>query len=187
MHSQAVQGGFTTPPIESARAFRSIMNAMAKPGQIFDLIRAVAPAPFSQAAATVVLTLCDPETPIALLGEHNTQITRDWVTFHTGAPITDATGAKFVFGTWTDMIPLDRFAIGDAQYPDRSASLIVDNATLENRGSILSGPGIQTQIEFSLPDTAVFKENARLFPLGLDFLFCSGNSIAGLPRSTKID
>jgi alpha-D-ribose 1-methylphosphonate 5-triphosphate synthase subunit PhnH len=143
------------------------------------------PAPLSVAAGVILLTLCDPETPLYLAPSHDRAEVRDWITFHTGAPIVGAGQAAFALGHWDDL-PLGDFAIGTSEYPDRSATLIVDNWALANHGATLTGPGIETTAHLSLPDLAAFQANRRLFPLGLDFLFTDGDRLAGLPRTTRV-
>jgi len=182
----AFGGGFADPAIEAARAFRAAMNVMAKPGEIRTLDTAVPPAPLSAAAGTLLLTLCDPETGVYLAGPCDTAEVRGWLAFHTGAPVVPAAEADFAVGTWDDLQPIDRFRIGEGEYPDRSATLIVEMAALETEGAALRGPGIKEVAHLSLPDLAAFQGNAMLYPLGLDFFFTCGGRVAALPRSTQV-
>mgnify|MGYP005993642369 CR=1 FL=1 len=185
MQAQLLEGGFADHPIESSHAFRAVMTAMARPGEITQVAGARAPAPMSVAAAVLVLTLCDPETPIYLGAGHDTQQLRDWITFHTGAPFAPAQDAMFALGTW-EGLPLSDLPLGTAQYPDRSATLIVETLTLINDGAVLCGPGIKGEAALSLPDTTAFQKNAAHFPLGLDFIFTCGDRLAALPRTTRV-
>lgn len=185
MDGQALEGGFADPPREAAFAFRAVMNALARPGQIETLGGAVPPAPLSVAAGVALLVLCDPDTPVWLGGAHDCAAVRDWIAFHTGAPLAAPEDAMFAIGTW-DTLPLERFALGTPQYPDRSATLIVETPTLESSGAALRGPGIKDVAYLSLPEEAAFQANATLFPLGLDFLFTCEARIAGLPRTTRV-
>lgn len=184
--TDALTGGFADAPTEAARAFRAAMNAMAFPGRIQPITGGQGPAPLSPAAATLLLTLCDPETPLYLAGAHDTQAVRDWVTFHTGAPLAGASEAMFAVGNWDALQPVSAFAIGTSEYPDRSATLIVESAALEQAGSTLTGPGIKETAAFSLPEPEVFAANAARFPLGWDAYFTCGDRLAALPRSTKV-
>ena len=178
--------GFDDPARDGARAFRQVLDAMAHPGRIVALDGVVAPAPCSPAAAVVLLTLVDATTPLHLAGAHDCAALRDWVAFHTGAPLVDAAQASFALGRWDALGPLATYAQGSAEYPDRSATLIVEMHALQNDGARLTGPGIETQAFLSLPDMPALVENAARFPLGLDVLFTSGPRLAALPRSTKI-
>jgi alpha-D-ribose 1-methylphosphonate 5-triphosphate synthase subunit PhnH len=56
---------FADPVFESQATFRSVLHAMASPGQIVDAGEALAPpAPLGRAAAAALLTLADFETPL---------------------------------------------------------------------------------------------------------------------------
>ena len=88
MQSEALIGGFKDPAIQSAHAFRSVMEAMARPGTVQEISGAVPPAPMSPAAGAVLLTLCDTETPVYLAGALDCDAVRSWLAFHTGAPLT---------------------------------------------------------------------------------------------------
>ncbi len=185
MSVAALEGGFRDGPIDAAHAFRAVMNAMARPGQIQSVAGVRPPAPLSVAAGVVVLTLCDPDTPIYLTPSYDTPAVRDWITFHTGAPLAAPGQAAFALGPW-DELPIGEFSIGTPEYPDRSATLIVEMPKLANEGCVLTGPGIKDETFLGLPDPSAFQTNALIFPLGLDFLFTCGDRLAGLPRSTKV-
>lgn len=188
MQTQATQfaGGFSDAPIDSSHAFRAAMTVMARPGEIRTLTGAQAPAPLSEAAATLLLTLCDSETGVYLAGGADTPDVRQWLTFHTGAPLVDAAHADFAVGAWTDLQPIKAYRIGTSEYPDRSATLIVECPQLLQSGAVLSGPGIKDTAHLNLPDISAFHSNSMLYPLGLDFFFTSRTQVAALPRSTQI-
>ena len=187
MDAASLSGGFANAPIEAARAFRAAMTAMARPGTIVAAEGAAGPAPLSRAAATILLTLADAETPVHLAGSWDAPVIRDWLTFHCAAPLVDARRAMFALGDWASLAPLHRFAIGSPEYPDRSATLIVEMAALDAAGARLAGPGIETAAALSLPEVAAFQANRALFPLGLDFYFCAGDRLAALPRTTSVE
>lgn len=181
-----LQGGFADAAPDAARAFRAAMTAMARPGTIVDMAGAMPPAPISVAAATLLLTLADRETPLYLAGRHDTPEMRAWLTFHTSAPLVAAADAMFALGDWATLQPLDGYAIGRADYPDRSATLIVECVDLSPDGAQLTGPGIKGSAQLSLPEVAAFQANAALYPLGLDFFFTAGTQLAALPRTSKV-
>ena len=187
MQTEALTGGFTTAPTQAAEAFRAVMRAMARPGTIEQIMGAEPPPPLSPAAGAVLLTLCDPETPLYLAGAVDTPMVRDWITFHTGAPLVERARASFALGPWQALLPLTDYPVGSAEYPDRSTTLIVKMPTLTQTGARLTGPGIETAAALSLPDIAAFQRNAALYPLGLDFLFTAGDHLAALPRSTRVE
>lgn len=186
MNSHVLEGGFARPAIQSAHAFRAVMDAMARPGTIQTVAGAVPPAPMSTAAGTVLLTLCDTDTPIHLAGEMDAPDIRNWIAFHTGAPISGPAKCSFALGTWDALMPLSDYPIGTPEYPDRSATLIVERPELAKTGAVLRGPGIETSVQLALPDEDALIANHQLFPLGLDFMFTAGDHIAALPRSTEV-
>ena len=178
--------GFADPARDAARVFRQVLDAMAHPGRIVTLTGVAAPAPCSPAAAAVLLTLVDSTTPLHLAATHDCESLRDWVRFHLGAPLVKPADAVFALGTWDALGPLSAYPVGSAEYPDRSATLIVDCAALTAAGARLTGPGIETEAWLSVPDVAALQANAALFPMGRDFLFTSDTQLAALPRSTRI-
>jgi len=186
MQAQTLSGGFADPAIASAAAFRQVMEAMARPGTIHRVTGAAPPAPLSPATGAVLLTLCDPDTPVHLAGALECDAVRAWVAFHTGAPVVGPSHCMFAVGGWGDLMPLNAYQIGTPQYPDRSATLIVQVERLEPHGATLSGPGIKDTHNLSLPETRAFQQNAGHFPLGLDFIFTSGDHVAALPRTTVV-
>lgn len=184
---QALTGGFANPALDSARAFRTIMQVMARPGRIDDLNGAEAPAPLSIAAGTLALVLLDQTTPLFLAPSHDTPLLRSWISFHTGAPFAAPEAAMFAIGDWDALQPITRFAIGTPEYPDRAATLIVEVPALANHGAHLSGPGIRDHAHLSLPDIAPLQANRAQFPLGLDLFLTCDQQVAGLPRSTTVE
>lgn len=186
MQAETLAGGFSNPAIGSAHAFRSVMEAMARPGTIRDIQGAVPPAPLSVAAGSVLLTLCDTDTPVYLADEADHDDVRAWLAFHTGAPLTGPSHAMFAVGDWDALMPLSSYPIGTPEYPDRSTTLIVECAKLGANGATLRGPGIKSEATLSLPETRAFQSNRAMFPLGLDFIFTCGDRLAALPRSTEV-
>jgi alpha-D-ribose 1-methylphosphonate 5-triphosphate synthase subunit PhnH len=187
MITDALTGGFVEASTQSARAFRAALEAMARPGSIWKVEGAAPPAPLSVAAGVLVLTLCDGTTPVYLGATLDQPALRDWITFHCGAPFTTAGEARFAIGSWDDLTPISRFAVGTPDYPDRSATLIVEMPTLSNTGPRLTGPGIDGKAALSLPETTAFQHNRTLFPQGFDTYLTCGNRLAGLPRSAVVE
>ena len=100
MHADALTGGFADPAIHAAHAFRAVMEAMARPGTVRDMSGATPPEPLSPATAAVLLTLCDSDTPVYIAGERDCDAVRQWLAFHTGAPLTGPSHCMFAVGTW---------------------------------------------------------------------------------------
>lgn len=186
MQAETLSGGFADPAIQAAHAFRSVMEAMARPGTLQDITGAEPPAPLSRAAGAVLLTLCDTDTPVYLAGAADCDAVRSWLAFHTGAPLAGPSHCMFAVGSWEALAPLSAYPVGTSEYPDRSATLIVECPALQAKGATLTGPGIKDRATLSLPEVAAFQANSALYPLGLDFILTSGDQVAALPRSTQI-
>ena len=186
MRMDALEGGFADAPREAAFAFRAAMTAMACPGRIHRLRGALPPAPMSPAAGTILLTLADADTPVHLSGAHDAPEIKRWLAFHTGASLAEPSRAVFAVGTWDALMPLDGYPVGTPEYPDRSATLIVERGALISEGSRLTGSGIEGSCALNLPDPAAHHANNMRFPLGVDIFFTCGDRIAALPRSTRI-
>jgi len=89
------------------------------------------------------------------------------------------------------MPPLDAFSNGEPDYPDRSATLVVQVATFSDSGLMFDGPGFAAPRGFSIaPPIADFEAqwhaNRAHFPCGVDLLFASDDAVAALPRSTNL-
>lgn len=187
LHDAALSGGFADPAPQAARAFREVLQALSRPAQPRDLALAAPPAPLSAAGGTVALVLLDRSTPVHLAGDYDTPALRDWLTFQTGAPLVGPDEAAFAIGDWSALAAiLDRLPLGDQEYPDRSATVIVDGKTA-GQPVTLSGPGLESPRAFSLPEPQFFAQNHARFPLGLDFFFTEAGRVTGLPRSTKVE
>lgn len=187
MRGEALIGGFSDAPVDAARAFRAALNVMARPGRIDQVSGARPPEPLSAGAGVLLLTLCDAETPVYLAGVADCAAVREWITFHTSAPFAGPQEAAFALGSWESLCPLETYRKGTPEYPDRSATLIVEMSDLKPDGARLTGPGIESMAALNLPEIAAFQENARQFPLGLDFFFTCKDHVAALPRTTRVE
>ena len=184
---------FPAPVLASQAAFRALMEALARPGTVKPLPpAAAAPSPLTATAAAVALTMLDYETPVWLDAPlaQRPQVA-DWVRLHTGARVTsDPREAAFAFIADPVHAPaFDGFSLGTPEYPDRSATLVLQ---VEDFGSgqrlLLAGPGIADVRSFSArPLPPDFQNriaaNRALFPRGVDVILVSPNAVAALPRS----
>ncbi|MBO6639630.1 MAG: phosphonate C-P lyase system protein PhnH [Roseitalea sp.] len=191
-----VTGGFDAPVFDAQSVFRALMDAMARPGTVQAIApRASAPSPLGPVAAALALTLCDVDTPVWLDAALATDgaIAR-WLGFHAGAPVTDdpAAAAFALIGDGPSLGSLDRFARGTHDYPDRSATLIVQVPDLAAGPALtLTGPGIKQSTALApsgLPArfTTLWADNNALFPCGIDMVLATPDAVAALPRTTRI-
>jgi len=189
-----LSGGFENAPAQCASVFRAILMATARPGTLHKITyRLAPPALLSPITAAVVLTLADQDTPLWLSSELSDEDVKTYVKFHTGAPLVKETASStYAVCTSTQRPDLSCLPIGTAEYPDRSATLILQiNEDLAPTQVILEGPGIEHKQSVSLPglDTEFWQfvqKNHQLFPCGLDFLFCLSSGVVACPRTSKV-
>jgi alpha-D-ribose 1-methylphosphonate 5-triphosphate synthase subunit PhnH len=194
--------GFSDPVLASQAVFRTVMEAMARPGSIAEVDVAMAPpAPLGIAAAALALALLDFETPFWLDPTLAAAPEIDgWLKFHTGAPRSaDAESAAFAFIAEPGAMPgFDAFCLGSIEYPDRSTTLVLEVGALTAQAAMterdafhLSGPGIKGSRSLAAsPLPADFAErmatNHALFPRGVDVVLTCGRRLAALPRSVQL-
>jgi alpha-D-ribose 1-methylphosphonate 5-triphosphate synthase subunit PhnH len=190
-----IQPAFADPVRESQMAFRKIMEAVARPGTRADFGPALEPpAGLGVAAATVALALLDFETLVWLDPALRGGEAEAWVRFHCGCPLTTETaGAAFAIVTDARTAPrLDAFNLGDARYPDRSTTVILQVESLDDgEAVILSGPGVRDTIAVApsgLPEDfwGQLQDNNSKFQFGVDVLIVSGQALTAVPRSSQI-
>ncbi len=187
--------GFVDQARDSARAFRLMLDAMARPGRILPIDTALeVPAPLLPSSAAICLSLCDYDTPLWLDESLRQTQVLDYLRFHTGAP-TEADMKRASFLLCTPESALDTLAEanrGSAEYPDASATLIVQVPKLAAGDRlILKGPGIDGETDFRTLGLGerfwdAMADNHQLFPLGADVFFAAPAKMAALPRSTHI-
>ena len=188
--SAPLTAGFAKPVRDSQQCFRALLDAMARPGRIHGLAGVIPPAPLCAAAAAVLLTLVDQETPFWL--DPAAANARDWIAFHCGAPAErDPARAAFAFAL--GLPDLTRFSLGTHEAPETSATILVQIPALTGgRPHRLRGPGLRDSAILApagLPDDFVlrWRQNRVLFPGGTDLILCAGDAIAALPRTVEIE
>ncbi len=171
------------------------MNAIAWPGVIKKVdTLSVPPEPLTAVTADCLLTLVDFDTPVWLDHRARTDEVSAYLRFHAGCPIVDAPerAAFAVIADPQSMPSLAVFAQGTAEYPDRSATVIVQTGALSSdEGVTFRGPGIASRRVFSaagISETvwADIERNHQGFPLGVDVIFSGPNCLAACPRSVGI-
>ncbi|WP_370674171.1 phosphonate C-P lyase system protein PhnH [Pleomorphomonas sp. PLEO] len=185
----SLDGGFGQPVFEAQATFRLVMDAMARPGSCHRIKADVtAPGLAGPAQTALALTLCDADTPVWC--SDASPALGAWFAFHTGASLTaNPDQAAFAFIGLNGITPED-LPLGTQDYPDRSATLVVEVGCLgEGERFGLTGPGIDGHYDIAiegLPEGfAAFRAaNRALFPRGLDVVLTAGRDLVALPRST---
>lgn len=180
--------GFTSV-LDAQACFRALLSAFSTPGSIVSLpVSLTAPPGLSPACAAVLLTLTDAQTKVALPEDHPAQ---DWLTFHSGAPLVEASEAEFCVATQRPLLAALRQ--GSDETPEDGATLILDLPSLEENVTRLrlSGPGLKNPVTVALPLDARFlaewRAQACIAPRGVDVLLCADAQILALPRSLNIE
>jgi alpha-D-ribose 1-methylphosphonate 5-triphosphate synthase subunit PhnH len=188
--------GFADKVLSAQSTFRSVMDAMARPGSVQRIVAvAGTPAAMMRGTAAIALTLFDHDTPIWLDGKMSeTSDVAKWLKFHTSAPvIADSSISSFaLIGEPKDLPSLDRFAFGSNEYPDRSTTLVLQVESLTQGPAIeLRGPGIDGTaiLQAAIQPQDLFERlevNMTLFPRGVDVVLVHDDAIVAIPRTTRL-
>ncbi|MBP0632246.1 MULTISPECIES: phosphonate C-P lyase system protein PhnH [unclassified Cupriavidus] len=187
--------GFDNPVDDAQQVFRATLHAFAHPGQVQSLPATTGlPDGLSPALAALLLTLADPDTPV-WLPAGVPAAARAFLRFHCGCPLTDdLRAATFVCVPAGHAMPaLADCAQGEPAFPDRSATLLVEVASLGD-GDIftLRGPGIEHTQTLRVAGLeadfrGAWRANNDRFPLGVDLLLASGDRFCALTRTTQME
>ena len=189
--------GFAQPVHEAQQTFRALLAAMARPGLIVPVpATPTRPEPLYGSSAALALTLFDMDTPVWLDEPARRDEVESYLRFHCGCPVPSppefscfALFTRSGFETGPD--ELIRFPAGDAAYPDRSATLIIQVPALgQGERHVLQGPGIQGRKTLRVQGLGSSFWEARdlyagLFPLGYDTILAAPDAFACLPRTTR--
>ena len=188
--------GFADKVLSAQSTFRSVMDAMARPGSVRRIVATSgAPAAMMRGTAAIALTLFDHDTPVWLdpAMSETSEVTK-WLKFHSGAPvIPDSSICHFaLIGDPRSLPALDRFAFGSNEYPDRSTTLILQVESLTQGPAFeLRGPGIDGSalLQAIIQPVDLFQRlaiNAALFPRGIDVVLVHDDCIVAIPRTTRL-
>jgi len=195
--------GFSNPTVCSQAVFRQSLVALSLPGQAQAIDPSLSspaiqvPLNANAAAAALLLALLDQDCKVWLSSGFANSNAAAWLRFHTGCTlVTESSQADFVWVAHAHEIPVfDHLAQGNAQYPEQSATCVVqvlDFATAPSADAwTLTGPGIQGTGHLKLVGLAdTFASERRRSqvhaPCGIDFFFTHNDTLIGLPRSTHV-
>jgi alpha-D-ribose 1-methylphosphonate 5-triphosphate synthase subunit PhnH len=190
-----MKSGFASQTFDSQKVFRTLLDAVASPGEIMTLdVDMDFQEPVHYASGAILLTLMDFETPFWTdLESRNDAV--HWLRFHTGAPYI-YTAAQAGFALVTDYDTFDtpeQFNPGTIESPDHSTTLIMHTRGMNDRGRIrLTGPGIQKERFINLKGIkekffAKRKEIIQAYPLGIDMIFVCDRQFTAIPRTTALE
>ena len=184
---------FPEPVLDSQRTFRAVLEAMSHPGMVVSLPPFGSPPPgLAAAAVATVLTLVDFDTPLWL--DPAASSAADFFRFHCNCRVAEAPeDASFALIADPSQMPrLSAFRAGSDEFPDRSATLVLQVDAFAEQGRRFRGPGIRNAIAFSArPLPADFdqqwRDNMALYPRGVDLIMASDRAVAALPRSSQME
>ena len=190
--------GLQDPVLGSQAVFRAMLGALSRPGLPVRIptLGVEGPDALPQEALTLLVSICDHDTPIWLEEGLRASPLARWLAFHCSATTTvDPLEAGFAVlrGATAPSAMLDQFALGDVRYPERSTTVIFTCGDLTSGAPIaLSGPGVEARVIIrpaGLPVDflAMAQANHEMFPRGVDILLIAGDQMVGLPRSTKLE
>ncbi len=189
--------GFTDSVFESQEAFRTILHAMAYPGQRTSLKAPPrVPQGLHPAAWVILFALGDSSVRLWMDLPRNHEAFRAAQQVCRVSVVSDPESADFVLVTQPSQLkPPYGFCIGTELEPERGASIImqVSSVGVSEPGSedcqfVLSGPGIPETLEVTLQECPSHFWEWRLglehlYPRGVDLYFTEKNSLFCIPRS----
>jgi len=185
---------FADPVLDSQAAFRDCLDALASPGALVTLGAGPHALPGLDPAAGVLLfSLLDQDTRLWLSpGVAGAQVATS-LKFHTGCSFAAAPGeADFALVARIEELPtLESFGAGSQEYPERSATVVLQVPFISDTGWRLSGPGVRGEVRLSVPTLGEafleqWRRNHAMFPRGVDFYLSCGERLCALPRTTRI-
>lgn len=187
--------GFADAVHDTQQVFRRLLDGFTHPGRVVLLPqRLTAPDALWPSSAALALTLLDHNTPVHLDPELDTEAVRDFLRFHSGAPLVEASAdAGFALIGNAGALDLAIFALGDAERPEQSATVIIQvPGFLKGRPKRLIGPGIATTTSLVVDGVEAkfwrqWRENGALYPGGVDVVFAAPEAIAVLPRTVRAE
>lgn len=199
---EALAPGFAEPVLATQACFRAVLRALSHPAQAVEMpaaIDALQRGPLAPAAAALLLTLLDADTPVHLHGALNDSRFVTWLRFHTGtriaarnlAPFSVARADELDATLWTTL------PLGTDDAPQDGATLVIEvpsriGAPSEASHRLsLRGPGVPSERLLDVADVPLAFWQHRIalqaqFPRGIDVLLARGRELIGIPRSSVV-
>ncbi len=202
MTSSFLTGSLALSTHASQRCFRSLLQALANPGQLVTLEE---PDAVAAGAAVIALALADIDTPVAIVGDEKLA---SEVSEATRAPLVPVGEARLVALLHPARQLVAQCRTGSAEAPELGAKVgLACSGLVAGAGGepgpepnspsgvtlVLEGPGVEGTRKVFIEgiEGDVFEAIAtsnRHFPAGLDaWLVGPEGNVVGLPRSTRIE
>lgn len=193
--SNTLIAGFSDPVQHGQQIFRDLLKAMSEPGTLIERsLTESQPEQMDSATWQLCLSLLDADTPVWLspaLRDSDSILSN--LRFHCQCSFVDSPAeADFAIANHNELPYLSDLNWGTAEYPDRSTTLVIQVPALSSEPFwTLTGPGIKTQRDLRIAGLPEHFRNELIlsrqrFPQGIDSIFCCGNRLTALPRTTSI-
>jgi alpha-D-ribose 1-methylphosphonate 5-triphosphate synthase subunit PhnH len=184
--------GFRDSIHDAQQTFRTLLDALARPGQSKAIPVPITPPPgLMPACAAACLTLLDLETRVWLQSGLDASVA-SWLLFHTGCRFTPHPQKSDFAVIWdlARLPDLDSFNWGTADCPEASTTVLMQTEQLsQDIPIVLKGPGIlqECAIAPQLPEQfwQQWHRNCQAYPLGIDVFLFAQHHVMGLPRTSK--
>lgn len=194
----SIEQGFVDPVHDAQFCFREILSALSEPGKQVKLDKHDGFTPLNASASQIVMSLCDGQVGVYLspyLSQHNQDIKQclNNLNFHHGVQPQDLPDADFVVIDSQQAFDFNQCNVGSEMYPEHAATVIVLTESLNKGPKLkLTGPGIK---ESKTVQLGVLSEDLQHYleapiydyPMGLDFMFCAGQELIAISRTTKVE
>ena len=176
---------------DAQRVFRCLLQATARPGQLFAL-----PPMRETPIEAVARTLLDQEVTFCVVGAGASE-TKESLSLATGARVVPLAEADFILisGAESNGTPLT-LKRGSLERPEEGATAIYAVEELSNAGPLtleISGPGVAGERRLGIrglpvAEAEALRESRAVYPLGVDaYLVDEAGRVAALPRSTRLE
>jgi alpha-D-ribose 1-methylphosphonate 5-triphosphate synthase subunit PhnH len=179
---------------QEQRAFRALLDAMARPGTVHALPAARAADGAWGSALVVLQCLLDHEVTFAV--EADDRSVHEQILRRTGARSAAVAAADYVLADAAHALDVIELASeGYFEEPERSATVVVRVEAIGTGAlrAVLSGPGIETVQPLAIAglDAAALRaliDRNAVYPTGIDAIIVDPQGrVACLPRSTRIE
>jgi alpha-D-ribose 1-methylphosphonate 5-triphosphate synthase subunit PhnH len=203
MSSLDLLPAFIDESTDSQVVFRNILKVMSEPGTIIEMTGTEEPYNTQSSLNSqkyklsclwsVAQTLLDSDCSVFVCASLNDKSFIQSLSFFTGVSFAhDIKSADFIFMSMHELKDLNDFNLGGIEKPHLSSTVLVYVESMSAAEQImLSGPGIKESRSLALAGLDaekidLLKNNHKLYPCGIDFIFCSETSMTAITRSTKI-
>ncbi|BBB29286.1 phosphonate C-P lyase system protein PhnH [Neptunomonas japonica] len=216
MNAPTIIKGLVNPINDSQVVFRKLLKAMSEPGVIVNITSPEPLAHLYSSTFAICHALLDQQTPLWLSPELSTTEIKHNLHFHTGMPIANTQNAAlFAIAYPNEISDMGDFSKGSSEYPEISCTLILQINSLaemprnqttdhvadqhvknrshhKNTTLKLSGPGIAQERYVHISDMTdllidYLVERPDSFPLGVDMIFATEQSLVCIPRTTHVE